>query len=260
MNVLTAITSDIYRLEIPFLDIYTTVFLINTPEGYILYDTGTYPEDIDNYVVPAMDTLGISADALKYVVISHNHRDHAGGLNRFNQLFPGTLVAAGSTDCAERIPGCPVRVLEDAETILEPLQAVLLPGHTKDCVGIWDPRTNTLLSGDSLQVYGIYGSGNWGCNISYIPEHLELCRQLLERHFDRIVSCHDYHPCGYLAEGPEQVKRYIDGCSDALLAVRAFIRQHPGFDAEQLADMYNGNSGLPTVGAHVFKKMLTLQD
>ena len=88
MTEYTAITPHIHRLVIPFLDIYTTVFVIKTPDGALLFDTATYPEDADNYILPALRDLGISQDALYGVVISHNHRDHAGSLSRIRQEFP----------------------------------------------------------------------------------------------------------------------------------------------------------------------------
>ena len=46
-------TAHITRITIPFLDIDTAVFLIATPDGRILFDTVTYPTDIDEYILPA---------------------------------------------------------------------------------------------------------------------------------------------------------------------------------------------------------------
>ena len=53
------LTTDIYRLQIPFSNIYTCMFLIRTPEGTVVYDTGTYGSDISNYLVPALQELGM---------------------------------------------------------------------------------------------------------------------------------------------------------------------------------------------------------
>ena len=251
MNGLTSITPHIHRLVVPFEDIYTTVFVLTTDEGAVLFDTATYPEDIDNYIVPALQFLGIAAQELQYVVISHNHRDHAGGLARMAQLYPNTAVAAGSTACGERIPGREVQVLQDGDRLLGCLEAVAIPGHTIDCVGLLDPRTGTLLSGDGLQLYGIYGSGPWGANISHIKEHLAAGKRLHERNIAAIIASHNYHPCDYRADG-EEVGRYIDECAHALRAVREYILPRQDVSDNDLAAQYNAVSGLPTVGAHVF--------
>ena len=140
---------------------------------------------------------------------------------------------------------------EDGQRILDVLQVVALPGHTADCIGLLDTRTGTLLSGDGLQMYGIYGSGAWGANISYIKEHLALGKTLREKEISVIAASHDYHPCGWKAEG-EAVGPYIAECAAALRAVGDFARANPDDNNEELAARYNASSGLPTVGAHVF--------
>ena len=77
---ITHITPDVTRIRIPFLDVYTSVFLIGTEAGYLLFDTATYPTDIAEHLLPALSSLGIRREALAAVLISHPHRDHAGGL------------------------------------------------------------------------------------------------------------------------------------------------------------------------------------
>ena len=51
---ITAITPEIHRVVVPFLDIFTTVFVVRTPAGALLFDTATYPEDADNYPSPRL--------------------------------------------------------------------------------------------------------------------------------------------------------------------------------------------------------------
>ena len=129
MTELTAATPHIHRLVIPFLDIFTTCFIVNTEEGIVLIDTATYPTDVDDYIVPALQELGVQPEQLKYAVITHNHRDHAGGLERFAQLFPQTVIVAGSNGCETRIPGKTVQVMEDGQTLLGPLKKINVPVH-----------------------------------------------------------------------------------------------------------------------------------
>lgn len=251
MTELTQVTPHIYRLVIPFLDIYTTVFFIFTEQGAVLFDTGTYPSDIDDYIAPALDALGIRPDTLKYVIVSHNHRDHGGGLARFAQLYPGTAIVAGSGSCRERVPGRQILTVRDGDLLMGHLQVVSMPGHTADCIGLLDRRTKTLLSGDALQLYGIYGSGNWGANITLIPEHLAMTRRLQQMDIETVIASHDYHSCGFRADGKDAVKHYISQCADALGAIRDFLKQSPDADAQELADRYNAASGLPTVSYRV---------
>lgn len=251
MRELTLAAPHIYRLVVPFLDIYTTVFLVETAEGTVVFDTATYPEDIDRYLVPALRELG--GEKPLWVVISHNHRDHGGGLARFAELFPDTPIAAGSGACAERVPGRTVRVLADGEMLTGPLQTVTIPGHTEDCVGLLDTRTGTLLSGDGLQLYGIYGSGAWGANVGLIPEHMALGKKLLTMDISCILASHNYHPRDWRAAGREAVADYIEQCAKALRDIRDYAMSHPDLTDEEAAQRYNTNSGLPTVAPRIFK-------
>lgn len=251
MKELTLAAPHIYRLVVPFLDIYTSIFLIESEEGWVVFDTATYPEDMDNYLASALKELGVEKPA--WVVVSHNHRDHGGGLARFAQLYPQTPIAAGSAACGERVPGREVRVLSDGETLVGPLTAVTIPGHTADAVGLLDTRTGTLLSGDGLQLYGIYGSGAWGANISLIPEHLKAGEKLLSLDLQSILASHNYHPRDWRADGREAVADYIDQCAKALGDIRAYTLAHPDQTPEEMAEAYNAASGLPTVAPRIFK-------
>ena len=242
---------NIYRLKVPFLDIYTTVFFIKTDCGYVMMDTATYPEDIDNYVLPALDVIKIEKNDIRAVVVSHDHRDHAGGLERLADLFLTAKICARSTSCADRVPEREVYVLSDGEEILPSITAVSLPGHTTDCVGIYDSRTKTLLSADGLQARGIFGSGRWGSNITEVEEHIALCQELKTSEIECLITSHDYHPFDYVTEGKGKIAKYLDECVEALYDIRDFIKGCPELDDNELTRRYNEISGLPTIARHV---------
>ena len=251
MDSLTQITPDIHRLVIPFLDIYTTVFFLRTPGGWILMDTATYPTDMDEYIFPAMGELGITADTLTHAVITHAHRDHAGGLGRLLEVYPSITVLSRSEALREKHAQAFFLSPTDGEPLTEVLRIVTIPGHAPDALGIYDTRTNTLLSGDGLQAYGIYGSGKWGANISRPADHMAALDKLRHMQINTLIAAHDYHPVGHEAHGAEAVDRYIDACGEALAFIRRFILDHPGMDDEALADLCNAETKLPTLGAHV---------
>jgi len=251
MENLTAITPNIHRLVVPFIDIYTTVHIVKTPEGDLLFDTATYPEDMDNYIFPALEELGVTEESLKYVFISHAHRDHAGGLARFQEKYPKTCVLSRSADLKEKYADYQVVALEDGDSILGDLRIVTIPGHTLDCAAIYDTRSKVLLTGDCLQLYGIYGSGKWAANISLPVEHLESIEKLRTMEIETIVASHNYHPCDYKAEGRAQILRYFHECADPLYKVRDMILANPELSDEEITEKYNAPKNLPTLGAHV---------
>jgi glyoxylase-like metal-dependent hydrolase (beta-lactamase superfamily II) len=69
----------------------TTTFLIDHPQGYILYDTGwtsriplTFPLSEDQYIVNTLARIGVKPEEIKHLILSHLHLDHAGNLEPFN--------------------------------------------------------------------------------------------------------------------------------------------------------------------------------
>ena len=236
---------NILRIKIPFEDIYTTAFLVRTEQGVLLFDTATFPQDMDDYVFPELERLG---EELKCVFISHNHRDHAGGLARVLEKYPGVPVASRSVALAEKFKS----VFEpcDGDVLLGCLRVVEIPGHTMDSMGLLDTRTGTLLTGDSLQLYGIFGSGNWGANIRFPREHAAALERIRGLDVKVIVASHDYHPCGHIARGEAEIDRYLSQCIAPLDDIRVLILAHPELDAAGIARLYNTSGTLPTLGAH----------
>ena len=252
MNVeMTQMTPDICRLIMPYKDIYTTVHIVKTAEGVLLFDTASYPEDMDDVIFPALEELGVTEDNLKYAFISHNHRDHAGGLERLLEKFPKTCVLSRSPELKEKFAGCQVEALEDGASILGVLRIVTIPGHTMDCAAVYDTRSKALLTGDCLQLYGIYGSGEWGANIGLPALHIEAVEKLHGMDIDMIVASHEYHPCDYLAKGRAQVLRYLHECVDPLYRVRDNIAGNPEKSDEELTALYNEGGKLPTMAVRI---------
>lgn len=251
MENLTQINEHIYRLKVPFKDIYTTVCILRTEAGVLVFDTATYESDITEIVLPALTHLGVTADQLKYIFISHNHGDHAGGLATLAQHFPQACIVSRSPALRETYAEHPFCLPEDGEVLMDVLQVVAIPGHTADSAALLDRRTGTLIVGDSLQLYGIYGSGNWGANISYPVEHTAAIEKLRGMDLHLVIAAHEYHPCGYRYEGKEQIHAALNACTEALLGIKQQILAHPDLDNVQLCALYNEQSGLPTIGKHV---------
>ena len=56
----TRISEKIYRLTTPYKDIFTSLYLIRTPEGALLFDAASYDGDAEQYVLPWLDEIGIA--------------------------------------------------------------------------------------------------------------------------------------------------------------------------------------------------------
>lgn len=244
-----------HRITLPYKDIFTTVYTVKTDKGVLLFDAASYDTDLEQYIQPMLEELGITAEELKYIFISHNHGDHAGGLRPIIERYPNAVILSRSPKLAQTYAEYQVEAREDGDTVLDVLQIVTIPGHTKDSAAILDKRTNTLISGDCLQLYGIFGSDDWASNITYPALHLEALAKLRTMEIENIYTAHDYHPYGFKHEGKEAVAKVIVACEEPLTLVKILIENNPELDDAAIRLKYNGSGTIPTLRVGVVTKV-----
>lgn len=203
MNV-EKIDQGLYRILVPFQDLYTTVYVVQTNKGTALIDSATTPSDVDQFILPALNQIGIGQDEFRYLLLTHSHGDHAGGVARLFECFPKAQVRASFEHPLQQ-----ANLIAEGEVFLGCLTAVSLPGHTKNSVGYLDTRTNTLLSGDCLQLKGV---GKYRNGISIPDQYIASAKKLQTMQIDRIVAAHDYDPLGSTATGRAEVDAYLKMC------------------------------------------------
>lgn len=245
------ITNDIFRLKVPFDTIYTSVFYVKIKEGLLIFDAATYDSDVTDYIVPEIAELGYGTEDVKYIFISHKHSDHSGGLKKLLELCKNVTVIAKSEELKENYQGISFVNPKDGYEITKELQVVTIPGHTLDSIALLDKRTNTVITGDCIQLYGPFGSGDWGSNITHLKEHFEALSKLKTMDISLICASHDYHPLGNEYKGDDILKAY-ELCVKPLKEIKEFINENPEMNEKQLAELYNKRE-VPNVGSWVFK-------
>jgi metallo-beta-lactamase class B len=126
-----------------------SAILITSPEGHVLIDGAT--EKAAPMIEESIATLGFKLKDVRYILNSHEHLDHAGGIARLQRDSDAIVIAReqaaaileqGKSDRSDPQflttgpfpPVSPVRRIADRETIvLGPitLQAHATPGHTQ---------------------------------------------------------------------------------------------------------------------------------
>lgn len=164
----------IYRLEVPFEAIYTSVFLIQAKSGLILVDCATTDRDVDEVIVPALWAMGYAPTDIRAIVLTHAHGDHAGGLARFLSLAPT------------------VEVITDVRALDREIETYPMAGHTEDSIGVLDHRTHTLLSGDGLQGAGV---DRYRCAVKDKKAYLETLNRIRnDERIENVLFSHAYEP------------------------------------------------------------------
>ena len=141
-------------------------------------------------------------------MLTHSHGDHAGGIGRLSECIPNACVRASFEHALQT--DAP---LFDGELLLDRLQVISLPGHTKNSVGYLDLETRTLVSGDCLQLKGV---GKYRNGVRYPELYAQSIEKLKRMEIDRIVAAHEYDPLGSIADGKEAVSLYLTTCLDVL--------------------------------------------
>ena len=143
-----------------------SAYLITTEEGHFLID-GILPQS-PPMIIENIEELGFDVADVKYLLNSHAHIDHSGGLAGLQQASGATMVAsAGDTPILESgriefgptstMPFPPVRVdevIEDGGTLTlgdTTLTAVITPGHSPGCTS-WKTET-TASDGETYSVF-----------------------------------------------------------------------------------------------------------
>jgi metallo-beta-lactamase class B len=142
-----------------------TAYLITTPKGGILLDGGL--AETAPLIEKNVAALGFRMEDVKYLLNSHAHYDHAGGLSELKRVSGAQMVAsrgdAGVLEAGRQIgfdrgkdslfPAVKVdRIVNDGETVQlanVTLTANLTPGHTKGCT------TWTMPVNDGAKTYNV---------------------------------------------------------------------------------------------------------
>ncbi len=125
-------------------------YLITTPQGHILHDTGI--SEMHDVIVSNVKKLGFDVKDIKMIISSHAHFDHVQGHAAMKKLTGAQVIAlggdaaaleAGQDNSAGGFPGMVAvhvdRVIKDGDTVSlggVTLRALWVPGHTQGAT-VW---------------------------------------------------------------------------------------------------------------------------
>ncbi len=120
-------------------------YLITTPAGHILHDTGT--NEMHDIIIANVEKLGFKVTDIRLMISSHAHFDHVQGHAAMKRVTGAQVVAlggdaaalkAGVDNSAGGFPGLEAvevdRVIADGDTVTlggVTLRALWTPGHTQ---------------------------------------------------------------------------------------------------------------------------------
>jgi metallo-beta-lactamase class B len=204
-------------------------YLVTTPEGHVLIDTGT--REMEPVIRAGVEQLGFALRDIKVVLSSHAHFDHVGS-HAALQRATGARVMVMRDDApavASGVDQSPLgdegwqparvdRILSDGDTVAlggTTLQAIAAPGHTPGCT-VWTTRAHEPDKDYTVVFYGCVRPNN-GVQLIGNARFPHLVEQTLQT-FRRM---HTLQPDIYLMMHPE------DRFTAAVERMIAGARPHP---------------------------------
>jgi glyoxylase-like metal-dependent hydrolase (beta-lactamase superfamily II) len=135
------------RVDLSFVSAY---LLVRGSEAAVV-DLGT--EGSADAIGRGLAAAGSSFPAVRHVIMTHRHPDHAGGLGGVEPQATNATFSTGQSDVAAITARKPLTALQDGDEVFG-LQVIGTPGHTPGHVSIFDPSTGTLVAGDALRTTG----------------------------------------------------------------------------------------------------------
>ena len=213
-----------FLLKVPFGPVWTGIILVKGEKNILIDSSHLEPEQ---YLIPALERLGMTLGDIDWLLNTHVHGDHIGG--HYSLVTKYGLKTATLKSCADalrdpvrvairvrtRFPKNspapqsylkgvePDKVLEEGELLEGRFYALSTPGHDDDCLTWVDTLTGTAFTGDSLQADGTPTQG-----IGFyrdLPAYRLTLQKLSARKLENIVCAHHYDGIGSVVEGREAV-------------------------------------------------------
>jgi glyoxylase-like metal-dependent hydrolase (beta-lactamase superfamily II) len=211
------VTDHIARLEIPIrvaelIPTSVAVWLVGSPEGYVLIDSG--PQNHAGEMVEAV-SKATGGRGPKIVMLTHAHHNHAGGLTALRLAWNPPIVAhpqeipyiRGERDYSRLRSRNPAYwigslLMDDSRLSIPNVQGIKqdrslfgltvihLPGHTPGHLGFIHHQDHACICGDSAMRIGRRLSGPF----IFTTHHPKMARQSLlrlsERNFNHLLPSH----------------------------------------------------------------------
>ena len=161
-------TMDVYG--IPGLGIDSNIYILQEGKQAFLVDTGmgTHNDYIQNNIQRHIDL-----DAVTYIILTHEHFDHTGGIDNLTEICTNAQVCmhrkcksalekkiAGTSTAMGKPMPMVHRILGDGDVIKlgsSQLEVLYTPGHSLGSICLYDKKTETLISGDTVFSNGDFG-------------------------------------------------------------------------------------------------------
>lgn len=121
------------------------VYLIKLQNKEILIDTSS--EENKKELIQNLKELKLNPKQIDIVILTHNHPDHVGNVN----LFENAKIYGSRKDFSEK------EISDTKKLKMKGLEIIETPGHSEGGICVYLPEEKVLFSGDTLFGKGLVG-------------------------------------------------------------------------------------------------------
>jgi glyoxylase-like metal-dependent hydrolase (beta-lactamase superfamily II) len=126
---------------------YVSAYLLVRGAEVAVVDLGTPGSEAS--IEEGLKAAGRDWAAVKHVIVTHQHSDHAGGLAEVAKVVKASFYA-GILDIDSMAGSAALKPVKQGDEVFG-LQIIDTPGHTLGHISVFDPANGVLVSGDALR-------------------------------------------------------------------------------------------------------------
>jgi glyoxylase-like metal-dependent hydrolase (beta-lactamase superfamily II) len=126
-----------------------TVFMFVLVRGQEAAIVDTTVAGNADLALEGLQSVGLGWDAVRHVILTHWHPDHAGSAPDIVQSATNATIWAGEADIPNITLPRAIQPANDGDEVFG-LRIVATPGHTAGHISVLDPAASTLMTGDAV--------------------------------------------------------------------------------------------------------------
>jgi glyoxylase-like metal-dependent hydrolase (beta-lactamase superfamily II) len=126
---------------------FVSAYLLVRGDEAAVIDTGVAGSA--GAIEAALGAASLNWDAIRHVILTHHHPDHAGSIEDVLTAAVNATAYAGEADVASITAPRQLSAVNDGDEVFG-LQIVGTPGHTAGHISIYDPNGQVLVAGDAI--------------------------------------------------------------------------------------------------------------
>jgi glyoxylase-like metal-dependent hydrolase (beta-lactamase superfamily II) len=166
---------------------FTTSYVVIRGSEAAIVDTGV--SGSADRIGEVVQEAGLTWDAVRHLIVTHHHGDHAGSVGAVLNAATGATIWAGAADIPSISSPREIQAAADGAEVFG-LRVLATPGHTLGHISVYDEAVSTLITGDAISNVGGSLAGSSPQFTADMTQAVESIRKLAAMSVERALFMH----------------------------------------------------------------------